>query len=1133
MDPRFRTYGYPAITAIIALWLLTVAVPSSMKGWAPGFLNPPLHLGLDLQGGTQLDFRISESEMEQQITDLEVEIAALEKEEAASDQIQEKRAQIDNIKFQRQNLTEAIRTVLERRVNGLGVSEAMITPSYFGSEKHLLVDCPGIVDVQQCINTVGKTILLEFKEQFQGEDEEHIAEMRALAETAHKRITLSGQTLQIVGEDLGTTLGAFYSAESPFFQNEIPEDMGDLWTRSPDAPILMREVSLGEVDTGNGVIENRGIMLVKVLREKEVKERKLVNPINAMEYLAESNANIVLNVRTGEDLAKFDPEYKKALGDKIDAGSLIKAKKGGTSPAIVLILESKEPEEQIEASHILVSYAGAVRAAPTVTRTKERADQFARELIKRIQNGENFDALAREFSDGESAEAGGKLGALKKGVMPQAFDDSAWKLKLGDVTGPIETEFGYHLIRKDKEITTIPGSLTYHELLFSHSTLRDTSGQASSGQAGENAESLQGETFTKLQNEAVTKTEDQLALQTLFFSFLPTGWKDTTLDGKHFRRAAVTTDPLTGVPVVQIVFDEEGGKLFQELTKKNIGKPIAIFVGGALVTAPNVAGEIPGGVAIITGSANFEEANRLAQDLNTGAIPAPVHLMGQTTIEASLGDVALKQSVVAAIIGFILVGLYMILSYRILGVIAMLSLAVYAIIYLALLKLPLFLFSGQYIVLTLAGIAGVILSIGMAIDANILVFERMKEELRKGKLFTTAVDVAFRHAWAPIRDSNISMIITSAILFLVGTSIVRGFAVTLALGVPISMFTSIIVSRFLISLLRHSPISQNLAAFGVKTEEKKEDNSTKPVRIVFIKLSKFLLPVSALLSLISLVTLVYPGPNVGIEFTGGTLMEIQLAPEHTKEEFTESLNTFEVAEPLGTLSLFAAEHDEGQSFLLRLRLLSNEEHLALLRHLEDDFGAVKELKFTTIGPSVSATLKQKAFLALACASAAIILYIAMAFRKIPRRLNSIRFGVVAIIAPLHTILILVLIFTILSRYTAFQVDTLFVTALLSVMGYSVNDVIVILDRIRDNVLQIRGKGDFEELAERSLQQTLRRTLNTGLGALLMLFSLLFFGTESIRWFILAMILGTFIGTYSSYFIATPLLVLWEKLSRKK
>ena len=1125
MDPKFRTYGYSALAVLVALWITITALPSGVKSWAPSFLNPPLHLGLDLQGGTQLDFRISETEMEKQTETLEAEIADLEARDADANVIAEKRAQIENIRYQRQNLVEAIRTVLERRVNSLGVSEAVITPSYYGNEKHLLVECPGIVDIQQCIATVGKTILLEFKEQFEGEDEEQIAKMRALAEKANLRITASGETLATVGQDLSATLGVVYNDTAPLYQDQLPEALRDVWNRTPASPILMREVNLGPVQAGDQVVESRGIMLLEVTGEKKENDRVLTDPVEAMKELAATGEGIALKEHTKEDPSKIDAAYLTALGGQTEPGTMLKVTSSTGEQAVILLTAYTAPIEEIEASHILISYAGAVRAEAEVTRTKERAEQLARELIKRIQDGESFDTLARTQSDGPSRSAAGKLGAFPRGTMSPVFEEAAWKLPVGDITGPIETEFGYHIIRKDKDVMTKPGSIDFEELIFTHST--------GSGQAGENVLTVQGDTFTKLQNRAVTRKEEELPLRTLFFSFLPTGWKDTPLDGKHFRRASVTTDPTVGVPVVQIVFDEEGGKLFQELTKENIGKPIAIFVGGELVSAPMVQGEIAGGTAVITGSQNFDEANRLAQDLNTGAIPAPVHLMGQTTIEASLGGIALQQSVLAAIIGFLLVGIYMIFSYRILGVIAMLSLAVYAVIYLALLKLPLLFFSNQYIVLTLAGIAGVILSIGMAIDANILVFERMKEELRKGKLFSTAVDVAFHHAWAPIRDSNISMIITSAILFLVGTSIVRGFAVTLALGVPISMFTAIVVSRYILSLLAHSPISQNLAAFGVTPEQKREEEThAKPVRLIFHNLAKIFLPLSALFSIISLVLLFYPGPKLGIEFTGGTLMEVQMSPEHTKEEVLSSLNSFE-GEPLGSISLFAAEHPTGPSYLMRLRLLTNEEHLGLLDHLEQDFGTVKELKFTTIGPSVSATLKEKSFLALACASAAIILYIALAFRKIPRRLNSMRFGVVAIIAPLHTILILVLIFTILSYFTTFQMDTLFVTALLSVMGYSVNDVIVILDRIRDNVLDTRGKGDFAELAEHSLQQTLRRTLNTGLGALIMLFVLLFFGPANIFWFVLAMIMGTFIGTYSSYFVATPLLVLWQNYAKKK
>jgi preprotein translocase subunit SecD len=319
-----------------------------------------------------------------------------------------------------------------------------------------------------------------------------------------------------------------------------------------------------------------------------------------------------------------------------------------------------------------------------------------------------------------------------------------------------------------------------------------------------------------LKEQKVTRREVQLPLRSLFFSFLPTGWKDTPLDGKHFRRATATSDPLTGLPVVQITFDREGGELFYELTKRNVGKPIAIFVGGQLISAPTVQSEIPGGVAVITGSRSFDEANQLAQNLNTGAIPAPIHLVGQVTVEPTLGAEALRQSLRAALIGLLLVGVYLVIFYRVLGLLASLALLCYAIVFTAILKLPLLLFTDEYIVLTLAGLAGIILSIGMAVDANVLIFERMREELAKGKLFRTAVDIGFQRAWPAIWDSNMSTLLTAMILFLIGTSIVRGFAVTLSMGILLSMFTALVATRSLLRLIERSPITGNLAAFGVK-----------------------------------------------------------------------------------------------------------------------------------------------------------------------------------------------------------------------------------------------------------------------------------------------------------------------------
>ncbi len=1117
-----RTYFWPALSALIGLYLLLVALPDHWKGWAPAFLQPGLHLGLDLQGGTQLDFRISETEMEKQLEQLEKEIEQLRATNGPEDEINEKRAQSSNIQALRGGIVEAIRTVLERRVNSLGVSEAVITPSFYGTEKHLLVECPGVIDIQKCIATVGKTILLEFKEESQGQDEEHIGKMRELAAKAEKRITGSGESLQTVGEDLQSTLGVYF-AEDTFFKDELPEGAENLWGEKPGDPITVNEVVLDPVPRGDALLPHHGIFLAEVTGPTQEVDRPIQVPEDAMEYLAETNTNLKFSQQGTISFEKLDPGYSAALSE-LQVRVLVKGVKANGEKTIVYVRNRTEATEEVAASHILISFSGAARAEASITRSKEEAKVRAQELKKQLDAGANFTQLARTSSDGPSAKEGGSLGSFAKGTMSSAFEQAVFALKeVGDLSDIVETEFGFHIIRLDAAPKTIPGSLSYVELVI----------------GGEDAPTLQGELLQKLEKREVTKKEEELPLRSILFSFLPTGWKDTPLDGKHFRRASVTTDPLTGIPVVQIVFDTEGGKIFQELTKRNVGKPIAIFVGGELISAPTVQAEIAGGTAVITGSRNFDEANNLAQDLNTGAIPAPIHLVGQATVEASLGEAALQRSVKAGVLGFVLVAAYMIFAYRVLGVIATLSLAAYAIIFLGLLKLPLFLLSSQYIVLSLAGIAGVLLSIGMAVDANVLVFERMKEELAKGKLLRTVTDIAFKHAWLPIRDSNLSLLMTAGILFLIGTSIVRGFAVTLAVGIFISVFTAMIVTRFLISLLHRSPLAENMAAFGVPArapsalpmEDSKE--TAPPVRMIFLGLSKVFLPLSTIIATISLIMLFIPGPTLSIEFTGGTLMELQLQPEKTKEDLSAALTAFQPTStlPLDAVSIFAVRKESGNSFLMRMRLLTNEEHVELLAHLQQSFGEVKELKFTTIGPSVSASLKKRAFLALGIASLAIILYLTIAFRKIPRRLSALRFGVIAVLAPINTILLLVGIFTLLSAFTTFQVDSLFVTALLSVMGYSVNDVIVILDRIRENTIETRAKGNFGELVERSLQQTLRRTLSTGLGALIMLFSILFLGAESIRWFILALILGTFIGTFSSYFIATPLLVYWQKWSR--
>lgn len=286
---------------------------------------------------------------------------------------------------------------------------------------------------------------------------------------------------------------------------------------------------------------------------------------------------------------------------------------------------------------------------------------------------------------------------------------------------------------------------------------------------------------------------------------------------------------------------------------------------------------------------------------------------------------------------------------------------------------------------------------------------------------------------------------------------------------------------------------------------------------------------SAALVGVSIVLLFYPGPTLSIDFTGGTLIELKIPSASTKDDLANAMSSlvFEDKSQLDNVSISATK---SETMLMRMRNLTNEEHLALIAHLTTTLGETEEMQFTTIGPTVGASLKKRSFWALGIASVAIVLYIAFAFRKVPKRLSPWRFGIIAVVTLLHDVLITVGIFVILSQITSFEFDTLFITALLTILGYSVNDTIVIFDRIRDNLLTSHRGEEFYIVAERSLHQSVTRSINTSVSTLIMLFALFVLGSESIRWFVLTLIIGAIIGTYSSLFLATPLLVYWKKKS---
>lgn len=799
-----KSYTWPIVTCLIAVFLILIALPESAKQWSPRFIRESkLHFGLDLAGGTQLDFRISEQEIRQQIEDITKKIEEMEAAHASSDAIALLQLQRTNIEEQQRNIMEAIRTVLERRINALGVSESTITPSYIGNEKHLLVECPGVVNTQVCIDTVGKTIKLEFKEEFTEPTKEFESSVREKADSTLRRITQSGESLHIVAEDISDDLGVAYIENGRYFKDALPEGLEDLWNKSAGDAVYRREgvlvIQQTDADGNPAQQEVPGIFLSQITRARTQTGRVINEAGVAFELLEKEEDGVSYRSYEKEDLTTVDPPVAGAL-QGMRPGDLQTVTLADDSARILFLQDYVPGREEMEASHILIAYEGATSASPDVTRTKEEALALATEIKGKLTAGELFATLASQYSDGPSGKEGGSLGTFGRDTMVPAFAEASFALSEGQITDPVETAFGFHIIKADSAPVSNADQATFEELLVQ----------------GEDATDRANALLGRLQDGDVRSMEDMVFLRSIFLSLIPTGWKDTPLDGKNFQTATVTLDPVTNIPVVQITFNEEGATLFQELTANNIDKRIAIFVGGQLVSAPTVQTEISGGIAIITGMRSFDDAKSLAQDLNTGAIPAPIYLSGQRTVEATLGAEALQTSLKAALIGIVILMLYMLLMYRLLGLMADIALSMYALMFFAMLKMPLLLFSSQYIVLSLAGMAGIILSIGMAVDANILIFERMKEELKKGKLLTTAAETGFKRAWPSIRDGNVSTFITCAVLFTIGTSVVRGFAVTLGLGVLLSMFTAIVITRFLVRKLASTPLGERPELFGIR-----------------------------------------------------------------------------------------------------------------------------------------------------------------------------------------------------------------------------------------------------------------------------------------------------------------------------
>lgn len=400
-------------------------------------------------------------------------------------------------------------------------------------------------------------------------------------------------------------------------------------------------------------------------------------------------------------------------------------------------------------------------------------------LKKALAPGSDFAALAKEDSDDPgSKDKGGDLDFVKKGAFVPEFDKVLFEgnLKDGEIYKQlVETQFGWHIIKKIEQ----KGEGDALEIHSAHILI------------------------AKKTNPATAQK-----------NYVSTG-----LTGKNLKNAAVEfQNQGLSEPQVALQFDAEGTKLFADLTKKNLQKTIAIYLDGQIVSAPRVQAEITNGQAVITGDFSIDEAKLLVRNLNEGALPVPINNpIFQESVEATLGQASLQKSLKAGVIGLLVVMLFMIIYYRFLGVVASITLLIYAALMISLFKLSAF--SPWQITLTLPGIAGFILSIGMAVDANILIFERTKEEIRKGRNILGAVEEGFKRAWTSIRDGNVSSIITSLILINMGTGFVKGFAVTLVIGVLVSMFTAVVITRTILRFVMGEWIEDKLWLIGVKKKD--------------------------------------------------------------------------------------------------------------------------------------------------------------------------------------------------------------------------------------------------------------------------------------------------------------------------
>ena len=560
--------------------------------------------------------------------------------------------------------------------------------------------------------------------------------------------------------------------------------------------------------------------------------------------------------------------------------------------------------------------------------------------------------------------------------------------------------------------------------------------------------------------------------------------------------------------IVSLTFTEEGSKAFADATAANVGKRIAIIYDGQIYSNPVVREASSGGQCQIDGMADYEEANDLAATIRIGSLSLELEELRSNVVGAKLGQEAISTSLKAGAVGFGIVVVFMIAAYLIPGVAASIALALYV-------GLIVILLSAFEVTLTLPGIAGIILSVGMAVDANVIIFTRIKEELGVGKTVHSAIKTGFNKALSAIVDGNITTLIAAAVLYFRGSGTVKGFATTLAIGIVLSMFTALFVTRGALMALYHLGFDQ-AKFYGIK-KDGRVWNFLGKKKLCF--LISIVMVVAGWAAMGLNRTQTGKALNYGMDFTGGTSTNVTFNEDLSLEDISSKVVPV-VSKITGDADVQTQKVAGTNEVIIKTKTLNVDQRQALEDAMVENFGVEAEkITAESISGAVSAEMKQDALWAVIVATILMLLYIWFRFK-------NIKFAASAILALVHDVLV-VLTFYAVAKWS---VGSTFIACMLTIVGYSINATIVIFDRIRENLAAGRNKETLEELVNKSITQTVTRSINTSLTTFIMVFVLYLMGVSAIREFALPLMVGIVCGTYSSVCVTGA---LWYVMTTRK